>query len=281
MALSGTGRTSKAQSRLDAEEKIRRNLLCWFERHGRDLPWRWTRDPYAVMVSEFMLQQTTVAVVIPYFERWMARFPTLEDLARAPEEDVLALWQGLGYYSRARNLHRAAIAMMEGAGGKFPRSVEALRRLPGVGEYTAAAIGSFAFDAAEPVIDANIARVLARLRNWRKPVDDGAGRAFLREMARRFLPEKGGRLHNSALMELGALICVARIPRCHECPIRDDCSAQQPELLPVKRSRKSVEGISDARAFVFEQGKLWLEPSKGPLARSLGASAGGIDELPG
>ena len=221
------------------------------------------------MVSEFMLQQTTVAAVIPYFERWMARFPTLEALARAAEEDVLALWQGLGYYSRARNLHRAAKAMMEGEGGKVPRSVEALRRLPGVGEYTAAAIGSFAFDAAEPVIDANIARVLARLRNWRKPVDNAAGRAFLRDMARRLLPEKGGRLHNSALMELGALICVARIPRCRECPIRNDCSAQQPELLPVKRSRRSVEGISEARAFVFEQGKLWLEPSQGPRWRGL------------
>ena len=217
-----------------------------------------------------MLQQTTVAAVIPYFERWMERFPTVEALARAAEGDVLALWQGLGYYSRARNLHRAAIAMMQGAGGEVPRSVEALRRLPGVGDYTAAAIASFAFDAAEPVIDANIARVLARLRNWRKPVDDAAGRAFLRDVARKLLPENGGgRLHNSALMELGALICVARIPRCGDCPIRNDCSAQRPELLPVKRSRRSVERISEARAFVFEQGKLWLEPSQGPRWRGL------------
>ena len=127
------------------------------------------------MVSEFMLQQTTVTAVIPYFQRWMAKFPTLEDLARAAESDVLALWQGLGYYTRARNLHRAAKAVMEGGEGRVPRSVEALRRLPGVGEYTAAAIASFGFDAAEPVVDANIARVLARLWNWRKPVDDAAG----------------------------------------------------------------------------------------------------------
>ena len=133
-------------------------------------------------------------------------------MARAAESDVLALWQGLGYYSRARNLHRAAKAVMEGGEGRVPRSVEALRRLPGVGEYTAAAIASFAFDAAEPVIDANIARVLARLWNWRKPVDDAAGRTFLRNVARRLLPAKGGRLHNSALMDLGALICVARNP---------------------------------------------------------------------
>jgi A/G-specific adenine glycosylase len=269
MALSGTGRTSKAQARRDAEEKIRRDLERWFECHGRDLPWRRTHDPYAIMVSEFMLQQTTVAAVTPYFERWMARFPTLEALARAPEEDVFALWQGLGYYSRARNLHRTAMAVLEGAGGKVPHSVEALRRLPGVGDYTAAAIASFAFDAAEPVIDANIARILARLWNWRKPVDDAAGRAFLKDEARKLLPKNGGRLHNSALMDLGALICVARIPRCCECPIRNDCLAQQPELLPVTRSRKSVEETSEARAFVFEQGRLWLEPSQGPRWRGL------------
>ena len=246
------------------------------------MPWRQTRDPYAVMVSEFMLQQTTVTAVIPYFQRWMARFPTLEALARAAERDVLGLWQGLGYYSRARNLHQAAKAMMEGGKGKVPRSVEALRRLPGVGEYTAAAIASFAFDAAEPVIDANIARVLARLWNWPNPVDNAAGRTFLRDVARRLLPGKSGRLHNSALMDLGALICVAQNPRCRECPIRDDCSAQQPGWLPVKRPRKGIEEISEERAFVFEQGKLWLEPSQGAsLARPLGASAGRIDELTG
>ena len=228
------------------------------------MPWRQTGDPYAVMVSEFMLQQTTVTAVIPYFQRWMARFPTLDALAQAAEQDILALWQGLGYYSRARNLHRAAIAIIEEGEGKVPRSVETLRRLPGVGEYTAAAIASFAFDAAEPVIDANIARVLARLWNWPNPVDNAAGRTFLRDAARRLLPEKGGRLHNSALMDLGALICVAQNPRCRECPIRGDCSAQQPGWLPVKRPRKSIEEISEARAFVFEQGKLWLEPSRGP-----------------
>jgi A/G-specific adenine glycosylase len=269
MALSGTGRTSKAQARRNAEQKIRRKLQRWFERHGRDLPWRLTRDPYAIMVSEFMLQQTTVTAVIPYFERWMARFPTLEALATAAEEDVLALWQGLGYYSRARNLRGAASAMREQWGGNVPRSVEALRRLPGVGDYTAAAIASFAFDATEPVIDANIARVLARLRNWRKPVDDAAGRAFLKAAATSLLPEKGGRLHNSALMELGALVCVPRKPRCGECPIKKECPAERPQALPVKRARGSIGRIAETRAFVFEQGKLWLEPSPGPRWRGL------------
>lgn len=216
-----------------------------------------------------MLQQTTVTAVIPYFERWMARFPTLEALARATEEDVLSLWQGLGYYSRARNLHRAARAIREEAGGKVPTGVEFLCRLPGVGDYTAAAIASFAFDAPVPVIDANVARVLARLRDWRKPVDDAAGRAFLRNAAHKLLPKRNGRLHNSALMELGALICVPRNPRCRACPIRSDCRAQRPDLLPVKRSRASIETVSEARAFMFEQGKLWLEPSSGPRWRGL------------
>jgi A/G-specific adenine glycosylase len=221
------------------------------------------------MVSEFMLQQTTVTAVIPYFERWMARFPTLEALAGAAEEEVLSLWQGLGYYTRARNLHRAARALREEAGGKVPRSVELLRLLPGVGDYTAAAIASFGFDAPVPLIDANIARVLARLRNWRKPVDDAAGRAFLREAAQQFLPKRNGRLHNSALMELGALICIARKPRCYACPVRGDCLAQRPESLPVRRSRAGVEAVSEARAFVFEQGKLWLELSSDPRWRGL------------
>jgi A/G-specific adenine glycosylase len=221
------------------------------------------------MVSEFMLQQTTVAAVIPYFERWMARFPTLEVLACAAEEDVLSLWQGLGYYTRAQNLHRAARAIREEADGKVPRGVETLRRLPGIGDYTAAAIASFAFDAPVPLIDANIARVLARLRNWRKPVDDATGRAFLRNAAYDLLPKRNGRLHNSALMELGALICIARKPRCHACPIRSGCLAKQPETLPAKRSRVSVEAVSEARAFIFEQGKLWLELSSGPRWRGL------------
>ncbi|HET9523785.1 MAG TPA: A/G-specific adenine glycosylase [Terrimicrobiaceae bacterium] len=264
MAFSGTGGINKAQARRDKEEKIRRNLHRWFKRHRRELPWRQTRDPYAVMVSEFMLQQTTVAAVLPYFERWMAKFPTLQTLAQAPPEDVLLLWQGLGYYTRARNLHRAAKLMMETGGGKVPHTTEALRDLPGVGLYTAAAIMAFAFDAPVPVIDANVARVLARMRNWRKPVDDAAGRAFLRDAAGKLLPKTNGRLHNSALMELGALICVARNPRCQECPVRGDCRAQAPELLPAKRPRARVEAVSESRAFILEQGKLWLEPSPGP-----------------
>ncbi len=214
-----------------------------------------------------MLQQTTVAAVLPYFERWMARFPTVETLAAANEQEVLSHWQGLGYYSRARNLHAAAGALA--ARGSFPDTAEGLRSLPGVGEYTAAAVGAFAFDRAEPVIDANIARVLARLDNWARPVDDAAGKAFLREAAIRLLPASGGRLHNSALMELGALICVPRNPRCADCPVRSECRAEDPSRLPVKRARPAIETREDNRAFVIERGRLWLELSVGPLWKGL------------
>jgi A/G-specific adenine glycosylase len=269
MAFSGTGQTNKAQPRSEAEEKIRRKLRRWFARRGRDLPWRRTGDPYAVMVSEFMLQQTTVAAVIPYFNRWMAKFPTVEALGEAAEDDVLFLWQGLGYYRRARNLHRAAKTLLAESGGQIPPSLQALRSLPGVGAYTASAIMSFAFDKAEPVIDANIARVLARLADWRKPVDGAAGRAFLQGFARGLLPRTGVARHNSSLMDLGALVCVARNPRCQQCPIRSECRARRPELLPVKKTSRKPEKVFESRAFIFEQGKLWLEKSAGPRWRGL------------
>jgi A/G-specific adenine glycosylase len=269
MAFSGTGSSTKPKRRGKAEEKIRQKLAGWFLRQGRDLPWRRTQDPYAILVSEFMLQQTTVVAVIPYFERWMRAFPTVAALAAASEQDVLGHWQGLGYYSRARNLQRAAQAVMERHGGRVPRSVDALRGLPGVGDYTAGAVAAFAFDAAVPVVDANIARVLARLKNWREPIDDSAGKTFLEEAAVSLLPESGGRLHTSALMELGALVCVARNPRCLECPVRADCRAEGPEALPVKRARKATEEVVETRAFIWARGKIWLQLSAGPRWKGL------------
>jgi A/G-specific adenine glycosylase len=269
MALSGTGKSNKAQAGEDAEEKIRRKLWRWFKRYGRDLPWRRTDDPYAILVSEFMLQQTTVRAVIPYFERWMARFPTLASLAGSAEEDVLALWQGLGYYRRAHNLRQVAVTLVEQHSSQVPDSLAELRSLPGVGDYTAAAVASLAFDTVEPLIDGNIARVLARLRNWKKPIDDAAGRAFLLQAARDLLPKSGGRLHNSALMELGALVCVARSPKCHCCPLRRDCAAERPDQLPTRKPPRAVEQVTDARAFILERGKLWLERAPGPRWRGM------------
>lgn len=254
--------------RADAQT-IRQNLRTWFQKNGRDLPWRRTQDPYAVMVSEFMLQQTTVTAVVPYFERWMTAFPTPQALAAADEQQVLHLWQGLGYYSRARNLHKAAKAISSEYDGKIPANVEALRALPGVGDYTAGAIAAFAFDAAVPVIDANIARVLARLNDYRNPIDDTAGKAFLTQAATALLPKNGGRLHTSALMELGALVCLNRKAMCVECPVKTQCKATDPESLPVKRPRAETTHLMEKRSFILERGKLWLQPSIGPRWKGL------------
>ncbi|MFM8807884.1 MAG: A/G-specific adenine glycosylase, partial [Chthoniobacterales bacterium] len=203
-----------------------RNRLCaWFRRHGRDLPWRRTRDPYAILVSEMMLQQTTVAAVVPYFERWMKRFPTVQKLAAAKESEVLALWQGLGYYRRARSLHAAATKVGRDMGGVFPRDYDGLRSLPGVGDYTAQAVRAFAFDESVPVLDANVIRVVARLFDIRTPVDTAKGLAKVRGKLEELLPAKGGHEFASAMMELGALVCRAGRPDCLLCPVKSFCAA--------------------------------------------------------
>lgn len=214
-------------------------LREWFRAHARDLPWRHTRDPYAIMVSEFMLQQTQVATVIPYFKRWMQRFPTLQSLAAAHEQDVLGLWQGLGYYSRAKNLHRAAQVV----GETFPDTLAEMKKLPGMGDYTAGAILTFSSNARVPIVDANIARVLARLFNFEQPIDSTAGRAKIWAYAAQLLPKEDAGEFNAALMELGALICIPR-PKCDECPVNTHCLALQsgndPAALPVKSPKAAT-----------------------------------------
>lgn len=244
-------------------------LSRWFLENGRDLPWRKTRDPYAVCVSEFMLQQTRVDTVIPYYEKWMTAFPDVFRLAEADEEPVLSLWQGLGYYSRARNLHRLAKVLVERHGGEFPGDADALRALPGVGEYTAAAIRAFAFDLPAPVLDANIERVLARLLNFREPINTAAGKKALRDAATALQPPRDARIWNSALMELGALICKAGAPDCLLCPVAALCKATAPELLPVKPPRPKTTIVHEARAVVIFKGKIHLEQSHGPRWRGL------------
>ncbi len=217
-----------------------------------------------MLVSEFMCQQTTVAAVVPFFERWMARFPTVGALAGADEQAVLGLWQGLGYYSRARNLQRAAVAVVERHGGAVPRDRASLEALPGVGEYTAAAVMAFAFDEPAPVVDANVARVLARWHDFGEPVDSLRGRKFLRGAAWDLQPAAGGaREFNSALMELGALVCRPRAPRCLECPVRRECRARVPESLPVKRARAVVTTVTERRGFVTDGRRLFLHQSSG------------------
>jgi A/G-specific adenine glycosylase len=163
---------------------FRRFLVRWYRDHGRDLPWRRTRDPYPILVSEFMLQQTQVATVIPYYHKWLRTFPNFASLARASENEVLRAWQGLGYYARARNLHATAKMVMDRHGGDFPQEIEQMRQLPGIGKYTAHAVASFALNRSVPIIEANTARVLARLFNFRKSIDSHAGRKTLWQHAR-------------------------------------------------------------------------------------------------
>jgi len=250
-------------------QNFHRALRVWFRKHGRDLPWRGAHDPYAVLVSEFMLQQTTVAAVIPYFERWMKTFPDVPALARADEQDVLSLWQGLGYYSRGRNLLRAAREIQERFDGEIPRDVSELRKLPGIGPYTAAAVASFAFDECVAVLDANIIRVVTRLANFKKPVSTAQGKFFLEKIARGLLPESGGRIHTSALMDLGAMVCKARIPDCPDCPVRGFCKASAPEKIPVKPPRASVIRERDVRGFATKGKAVYLALSPGPRWRGL------------
>ena len=243
------------------KKQFRQRLRSWFRRHGRDLPWRRTRDPYAILVSEMMLQQTTVAAVIPYFERWMKRFPTPDELAAADESEVLALWQGLGYYRRARSLYAAATKVGREMGGVFPRGYEGLRALPGVGDYTAQAVRAFAFDQSVPVLDANVIRVVARLFDIRTPVDTAKGLGKVRAKLEELLPCKGGHEFSSALMELGALVCRAGRPDCLLCPVKSFCAAKHPEKLPVKAPKAAVKKRAEDAAWISDGETLLLQQS--------------------
>ncbi|HET9275871.1 MAG TPA: hypothetical protein VFN96_07370 [Gemmatimonadales bacterium] len=209
--------------------RFRRRLLAWFRRHGRDLPWRRTRDPYRVLVSEFMLQQTPVRRVEEYYPRFVARFPDLHAIAAAPPSQVREAWEGLGYYRRAASLHRLARAVVDDHGGRLPTEAGALRRLPGVGRYTAGAVAAFAHERAEPCVDTNVARVLRRAFHPRLG-DSARHRERLWETAEALQPRRGPRAwaFNQALMELGALVCGARTPRCGACPVRGLCRTGGP-----------------------------------------------------
>jgi len=244
-------------------------LQKWFRAHGRVLPWRSNPSPYAVLVSEFMLQQTTVAAVQPYFRRWMKRFPDVASLAAAPEEEVMKHWEGLGYYSRARNLHRAAKAIVAQFGGSIPGDLDLLRALPGVGPYTASAIVAFAFDKPVPVLDANIQRVIARLFDFKENISTASGKRFLEQAASSLLPKKGGRLHASALMDLGATLCRVGEPDCAACPVKAFCRATNPSLIPVKPAKKTITQLEDWRAVSMRKGGIFLIPSPGPTWKGL------------
>src|SRR5215469_8937790 len=234
--------------------RFRRALSNWHRRHGRDLPWRGTRDPYAILVSEFMLQQTQVATVIPYYHKWLRTFPNFASLARASENQVLRAWQGLGYYARARNLHATARIVMDRHGGQFPWATDQMQQLPGIGKYSAHAVASFAFNQSVAIVEANTARVLARLFNFRESVDSYLGRKTLWQHAASLLPKFGTTIFNSALLDLGALICVARQPKCDVCPVEAFCRAKNPAALPLRNSRPETKRLIETHALIVRRG---------------------------
>jgi len=253
---------SRMISRLE-KQKFRKALGEWFRVEGRDLPWRKTTDAYAIMVSEFMLQQTQVATVRNFYDRWVERFPDFRSLAEATEAEVMQIWQGLGYYSRARNLHRAAQEVVAKYEGNLPTSLREIVELPGVGRYTAGAIASFAYDMATPIVEVNIARVIARLIDFREAIDTAEGGARIWEVAEELLPERGGRLHNSALMELGALICTPKQPKCLICPVRGYCEAKEPGLIPVKKARRQIVEMDENCGWMVNRGRVLLVAQTG------------------
>jgi len=258
-------------------ESLRASLLAWYDRHKRDLPWRRTRDPYAIWLSEVMLQQTQVATVIPYWERFLQRFPTVEALAAAPLPDVLAGWRGLGYYSRARNLHRAAQEIVARFGGRLPSTAADLLTLPGFGRYTAGAVASIAFGEPAPLVDGNVARVLSRIFEVEGPPGDRAREARLWELATALVPGERPGDFNQALMEHGATVCRPENPLCLLCPVREECLAYlhgRVAELPPAKVRAAPKRMTLAVAVWAHEGRLLL------ARRAEKGLFGGLWELP-
>lgn len=257
---------------------LRRSLLAWFRRNARDLPWRGTGDPYRVWLAEILLQQTRVKAALPYYERFIKAFPTVSDLAAADEDRLMKLWEGLGYYSRARNLHKAAKIVVDECGGRFPRRAQDWQRLPGVGRYTAGAIASIVFGERVPVLDGNARRVLSRLFAVEECVDVAETQRLLWRIAEMLVSPKAPGNFNQALMELGSRVCLPKAPHCDGCPVRKSCDAYalgRQASLPVRRANKPLPHHELVAAAIAKNGRYLLgkRPAPGLL--------GGLWELPG
>ncbi|MCS7015426.1 MAG: A/G-specific adenine glycosylase [Gemmatales bacterium] len=248
--------------------QFREALQRWYLQHHRRLPWRATQDPYAILVSEIMLQQTQAATVVPYFRRFLDRFPDLESLAQAPLEEVIGLWQGLGYYKRALALHQAARILVRDHAGEFPREPMVLQRLPGIGRYTAHAVLSQAFDLSLPIIEANSARVYARMFTCAQPLTSSAVQRWLWQVAERLVAPRQPGLFNQAIMELGATICLPRQPRCDACPVAQFCHAwryQRVTDFPVRGPARTVVQVAEVAIVIRNQDR-WLVLQRAPDA---------------
>jgi len=253
-------------------------LLKWFRAHGRTLPWRGPIDPYAVWVSEVMLQQTRVGTVIPYYRRWMRKFPSILSLAKSSEQEVLRTWEGLGYYRRARDLHKAAKIVINRFGGNLPGDPELLAELPGFGRYTVGAVSSIAFGKDLPAVDANQKRVFSRIYDIRQEVDSPAGDKLIWSLAAAFLPKGKSSEFNQAVMDFGSSICLPRNPDCDACPVRAWCQAYQngtQNFRPVKKRRGKSPHYHQVTGVIEHHGKVLVKK------RSEGGLLGGMWEFPG
>jgi len=257
--------------------KIQTILLRWFEKYGRDLPWRKTHDPYAIWISEIMLQQTQVATVIPYYQRFLNSFPTVHHLAKSDLSKVLKIWEGLGYYSRARNLHRASKIILNHFKGRIPDHLIDLLSLPGIGKYTAGAILSIAYNKEAPILDGNVKRVLSRLFAVSRNLVGGKAERFLWKISESIIPKGRSNSFNQAIMDLGAMICTPKDPLCHRCPLRRHCKAEalgNPERYPSKAVKKKIPRIEAISGVILRNGRVLLNqrPPNGLL--------GGLWEFP-
>lgn len=261
---------------LKGREGFREALAQWFARGGKDYPWRRTREPYAILISEVMLQQTQIATVLGkgFYTRFLESFPDVATLAVADDERLLKAWEGLGYYRRVRMLRETARAIIADHGGKFPLELEALMKLPGVGRYTAGALRSFAFDLPAAVVDGNVVRVLSRVMDFSAPVDSAAGQKQLWEWAGTLADPARPRIYNSALMELGQTLCRPGVPDCLSCPVAGFCRTRIPELLPTKCQKTQITAV--------DEHALWLRDSEGRLLlhREAGKRREGLWKLP-
>ena len=240
---------------------IAQRILAWYADNARDLPWRRTHDPYRIWVSEIMLQQTRVEAVLSYYDHWLDAFPTVAELAAASQQRVLQLWEGLGYYSRARNLHRAAQVVCAEHGGRLPNTVEDLQQLSGIGRYTAGAIASIAFGERAPVVDGNVKRVLARVFNLEVDIRSTAAEKLLWEIAAQLVPAESAGDFNQALMELGARVCSPNLPRCNQCPLKGICHAQKLGLQserPVRSEKAALPSHIEIVAVLRWNGRVLL-----------------------
>ncbi len=246
----------------EEERGLARAVADWFAANGRDLPWRVGYDPYHVLVSEVMAQQTQMGRVVEYFRRWVHRWPDVASLARANEEEALRLWEGLGYYNRCRNLLKAARMVEERFQGQVPEDVPDLLALPGVGRYTAGAVAAIAFNKPHPAVDANVERVLARLYDLDRPVKEAANQGFIEDRAAALIPEGRARDFNQGLMELGAVVCTPKRPDCHACPVEGHCRAHVlglEEERPVPGRKTDTVYVTVATGVLVHQGKVYIQ----------------------